>query len=89
MLFQYKRRTPGLYGNTVQGFVFVHMDLSLLLPIGIAAYANCNCKIPFLFIKQKFILIECQSSMKSDKDKIQKYVPFYLPKEILSTKYIV
>lgn len=28
-------------------------------------------------------------SMKSDKDKIQKYVQFYLPKEILSTKYIV
>jgi len=27
--------------------------------------------------------------MKSDKDKIQKYVQFYLPKEILSTKYIV
>ena len=30
-----------------------------------------------------------QRSMKSDKDIIQKYVQFYLPKEILSTKYIV
>lgn len=33
--------------------------------------------------------LENGQSMKSDKDKIQKYVQFYLPKEILSTKYIV
>ena len=37
-------------------------------------------------IKELFII---RISMKSDKDKIQKYVQFYLPKEILSTKYTV
>ena len=47
------------YGRGIRSFV--QMDSSLLLPNGIIAYANSNCKIRFF--RKKFILIWYQSIM--------------------------